>query len=152
MGLFDKLFNAPSEPTTYAPTTEMEAWLGIMYSCMAADGDVSQPEINRMANMIVYKQHFKLQDFKTHYMAVMVVHKRIGGKSMIDACAPHVSADYRETLLAIVCELILADGVIDKEEKVLAEYITEKLEIPSENAMKIVEVMLIKNKGNKVFK
>jgi uncharacterized tellurite resistance protein B-like protein len=152
MGLFDKLFNTPSEPTSYSPVTEMEAWLGIMHSCMAADGDVSQPEINRMANMIVYKQHFKLQDFKTQYTTAVIVHKRIGGKAMIDACAPHVSADYRETLLAIVCELILADGVIDKEEKVLAEYITEKLEIPSENAMKIVEVMLIKNKGNKVFK
>jgi len=152
MGLFDKLFSTPSQPTSYAPTSEMEAWLGIMHSCMAADGDVSEAEISRMANLIVYKQHFKLQDFRTQYTAVVVVHKRVGGKAMIDACAPHVSADYRETLLAIVCELILADGVIDKEEKELAEYITEKLGISAENAMKIVEVMLIKNKGNKVLK
>ena len=152
MGLFDKLFSAPSQPTAYVPSNEMEAWLGIMHSCMAADGDVSEAEISRMANLIVYKQQFKLQDFKTQYSAVLNMHKRVGGKAMIDACAPHVSADYRETLLAIVCELILADGVIDKEEKELAEYITEKLGISAENAMKIVEVMLIKNKGNKVLK
>jgi uncharacterized tellurite resistance protein B-like protein len=54
-------------------------------------------------------------------------------------------------LFALVIELLLADGFLGEKEKEILEYLTDLLKIESELAQKIVEVMLIKNKGNVII-
>jgi len=54
-------------------------------------------------------------------------------------------------VLALAAELILSDGIITVEEKELLEYLTLKLGIEEALASKIIEVMLIKNKDNRIL-
>ena len=57
---------------------------------------------------------------------------------------PH---DLRETAFAVAVDLIFADGNVEKAEKELIENIKEAINIPDDLAIKIVEVMAIKNRG-----
>jgi hypothetical protein len=51
----------------------------------------------------------------------------------------------------LVAELVLSDGIITESERVLLEYITSKLNLDEALATKIIEVILIKNKDNRIL-
>ena len=53
--------------------------------------------------------------------------------------------------ICLVMELLLADGHLGDKEKEIAEYLTSLLELDISVATSIVEVMLIKNKGNVIL-
>jgi hypothetical protein len=55
--------------------------------------------------------------------------------------------ELRDTAFANACDLLLADGGIEDEEKEFLDSLQRKLEIPGDQAISIVEVMVIKNKG-----
>jgi uncharacterized tellurite resistance protein B-like protein len=152
MGLFDKLFNSNPSTVTYSPKSEQEAWVAIMYACIAADGDVSEAETDKMIQFLVYKSMFKgdniIEDF---YKPAMIAQKQIGSKLVIDSSTSLITDDDKPTLFALVMELLLADGILGDQEQEIVEYLSESLKLESTFAHKIVEVMLIKNKGNVVI-
>jgi len=81
----------------------------------------------------------------------MTAQKRIGSKVIIDSSVSLVSEEGKPTLVALVMELLLADGILGDQEQEVAEYLSESLRWESTLAHRIVEVMLIKNKGNVVI-
>lgn len=154
MGIFDKLFNSNLSTSTvsYSPKNEQEAWVAIMYSCMATDGDVSEIEINKLANFLVFKTMFKGHNIvEDLYKPAMHTQKQIGSKEVIDSSVSSITDGNKPTLFALVMEILLADGVLGPEEQEIAEYLTNALNLNLEMAQKIVEVMLIKNQGNIVI-
>lgn len=62
-----------------------------------------------------------------------------------------ISEQNKATLFALVMELLLADGILESKEKEIIEYLSTALNLQSDIAQKIVEVMLIKNYGNIVI-
>ena len=55
--------------------------------------------------------------------------------------------DLTETAFAIATDIVLADGEVTEEEQKLLNDLFQLLEIPEETAIKIIDVMLIKNQG-----
>jgi hypothetical protein len=53
----------------------------------------------------------------------------------------------RESVFAVATDLILVDGVVSLEEKEFLNDLYQALNLDSEVATQIVEVMLIKNRG-----
>ncbi|MBC7966318.1 MAG: hypothetical protein H7Z17_10390 [Fuerstia sp.] len=53
----------------------------------------------------------------------------------------------RETAFANAVDIVLADGVVEQDEKDFMELVRTKLRIPKEQALEIVSVMVAKNKG-----
>jgi uncharacterized tellurite resistance protein B-like protein len=154
MGLFDKLFNSNSASTAvaYTPKNEQEAWVAIMYSCMATDGDVSEIEVDKLVNFLVFKTMFKGHNvIEDLYKPAMRAQKQIGSKEVIDRSVSSIKEESKPTLFALVMEILLADGILGSDEQEIAEYLTNALSLNQEIAQKIVEVMLIKNQGNIVL-
>lgn len=152
MGLFDKLFNANSYAKNgYTPKSEHEAWVAILYSCIAVDGDTSDAENDALVRLLVFKERFDDVDIVAMYKTAMEVKRQTGPQYIIDQCAPYIQADDRPTVLALATELVLADGFITSEEQELLEYVATKLNVDIQVATNIIEVILIKNKGNRVF-
>lgn len=152
MGLFDKLFNSNPSTVTYSPKNEQEAWVAIMYACIAADGDVSEAETDKMIQFFVFKTMFTGHDIiEDLYKPALTAQKQIGSKVVIDSSTSLISEDGKPTLFALVMELLLADGILGDQEQEIAEYLSESLQLESTLARNIVEVMLIKNKGNVVI-
>ena len=154
MGLFDNLFsskNLAQQSLAYRPGSEQEAWVAILCACMSVDGDFSDIEINDMARMLVFKNKFQDVDIASHFKLATQAKMRVGFFSLVESSAPMVSEDDRPTLLAVATDLVLSDGVLTDKEKELIEFLAKQLNIEEQTAMKIIEVILLKNKDNRVL-
>jgi hypothetical protein len=149
MGLFDKIFG--SSKTTYTPQNKQEAIFAVMYACMATDGEVSQVEIDVLCRLLVYKQDFAGHDIPAYHRVVAPIHIEVGSKVIIDSSVSVIPAEDKPTLFAMVMELLLADGVLGPNEQEIAAYLAEKLPLDLGLTQKIVDVILIKNKGNVIL-
>jgi hypothetical protein len=53
----------------------------------------------------------------------------------------------KTTAFANACDIVLADGVVEDDEKEFLDKLQNQLDIPSDEAVNIVQVMIVKNKG-----
>lgn len=152
MGLFDQFIKQPeTQDITYKPLSDYEAWIGILYACMSSDGVVSDVEIDSLSRMIVHKQKFVGIDISPLFDSVAEAKFKIGGIGLVEACAELVHDKDKETLFSMAIEIVLADGILDKDEEKVIELIANRMRIDSEMVAKIVQVMLIRNRGNVVI-
>lgn len=154
MGIFDNLFsskNIAPQSLSYQPRSEQEAWVAILYACMSVDGDVSDVEIDAMVRLLVFKNKFQDVDIVSHYKSAAQARMKVGFFSLVESSAAMVSQEDRPTLLALATDLVLSDGIITDKEKELVEFLAKQLNIDEPLAMKIIEVILLKNKDNRLL-
>lgn len=152
MGLFDKFVKKSEvKDITYKPLSDLEAWIGILYACMSSDGEVSDVEIDSLSRMIIHKQKFSGIDISPLYNAVADAKLKIGGIGLVEACSEFVNEGDKDTLFSMAIEIVLADGIIKKDEEKVIELIADRMKIDMELVEKIIQVMLIRNKGNVVI-
>lgn len=154
MGLFDSLFSSKQSTTvnnSYSPLSDYEAWVAVLYAAMSSDGDVSDIEIDVMARSLLYKNKFNGIDIVPLYKTVMIARQQYSTAHIIEQAAPLINEQEKATLLALAAELVLSDGLLQEKEKEVLEFITEKLSIDDALAARIIEVILIKNKDNRVL-
>lgn len=148
MGLFDNLFGG-SGPS-HKDLTKQEAFAGILLAAAAADGHIAQEEAQglwtTLERMKLY-QNYTPEKFNNLMNTLLKILKRDGVDKLCDRCIPSLPDALRETAFANVCDLVLADGVVEDEEKELVEKLQHKLDIPGDRALDIVQVMVIKNRG-----
>lgn len=150
MGLFDQ-FIKTTKDIIYKPHSDLEAWIGILYACMSSDGVVSDVEIDSLSRMIVHKQKFSGIDISPLYDSVSEAKLKIGGIGLVEACAEFINEGDKDTLFSMAIEIVLADGILDKDEEKIIEIIADRMRIDTGLVEKIIQVMLIRNKGNIVI-
>ncbi|WP_033956992.1 TerB family tellurite resistance protein [Psychroserpens jangbogonensis] len=149
MGLFDKFVKTPEiKDLIYKPLSDFEAWIGILYACMSSDGEVSDVEIDSLSRMIVLKQKFSGIDISPLYNSVSEAKLKIGGIGLVEACSEFVNENDKDTLFSMAVEIVLADGILNKDEEKVIELIADRMKIDMELVEKIIQVMLIRNRGN----
>jgi uncharacterized tellurite resistance protein B-like protein len=153
MGLFDKVFSSSASKQTegYTPLSDYEAWVAVLYAAISVDGEVSDVEIDFFCRLLVFKNKFAEIDILPFYKNAMNAKSRFGAQHLIDSSATVIKEEDRPTVLALAAELALSDGLITEQEKNLLEYIARKLAIDEQIATRIVEVILIKNKDNRIL-
>jgi hypothetical protein len=152
MGLFDKFSVASSNTVVaYAPASEQEAWLAIMYACIAADGQVAEVESSKLCELVVFKSFFNGFQVIELYKKAAFAHKDHGSKHLIDSSAGLIKEENKPTLFALIMELLLSDGIMGTAEKEIVEYLSSAMKLDESLSEKIVEVMMIKNKGNTII-
>ncbi len=153
MGLFDKFMNtnATAESVSYKPDSEQEAWVSIIYACMAIDEIVSDSELDKLAVLMTYKTQLRGYPLSEFYKKAMDIHAKIGSKKLIDASVGHIKLENKPVLFVMCIEILLSDSHLSVDEKQIIEYLCKALQIEVSLADKIVEVMLIRNFGNLVI-
>lgn len=73
--------------------------------------------------------------------------QRHGARPIIEAAKNALSPELRETAFAIAADIALSDGYLDESEKNYLIQLYEGLNISERLAKKIIEVILIKNRG-----
>jgi hypothetical protein len=59
MGIFDRFRKAIQREYEYAPNDEKEAWVGLLYACIIADGEIMKVEENSLSLMLITKKKFE---------------------------------------------------------------------------------------------
>ena len=128
--------------------SELEAWVGILYSCISADNLITDSETATLSRVLHSKQKFIGIDIAPLYRKAFNIRAELGQLKYISACSEWIKEEDRETVFALALEVLLADGTLEKEEKNVIEVLSNQLKIEKEMTSKIIEVIFLKNKGN----
>lgn len=145
MGFFENENNTQQNPVT----SELEAWVGILYSCISADHQITDSETTALSRLLHSKEKFIGIDIVPLYAKSFHLRTELGQLKYISACCELIKAEDKETVFALALEVLLADGTLEKEEKNLIEVLSNRLKIDTGLASKIIEVIFLKNKGNR---
>lgn len=146
MGLFDKVFGGNQPPKM----TPQEAFVGVIMSAVAADGTISQEEalsvMTVLSRMKLY-QGTNQNQMKSMLDRTVNTLKSQGPAPLIAAAKETLPADMRDTAFAVAADLVLADGVVADTEKKFLEDMQKAMGVADDVALKITEVLVIKNRG-----
>lgn len=148
MGLFDKIMGGKSSED--AAFSKQEAFASIMLATVAADGNVSDEEVDGFYAVINRMRLFKAQSVAEHKAMIDKLQgllNRKGPDVLMKKGIESLPAELRETAFAVAADFVFADGSVEAEEKDLIARLQAGLSVSDETAMKIVEVMEIKNRG-----
>ena len=148
MGLFDQLTGMrQSTSTCFNPA---EAFAAIALIAIASDGHFSEEEIDLINTSLRRMQLFKSYPgdvLKRMYDKLFGILRRDGATVLLNLAKSSLPTELREPAFAIATDLILVDGTVTPEEEAFLNDLCNALEISQAIALKIIEVMLIKNRG-----
>lgn len=147
MGLFDRLTAGESAD---APFNRQEGFAAIMLAVVAADGDISDEEVQDFVTRVSRMKLFGGQpsaDFNQMVEKLFRVLRKSGPLELIKRGAPALIPELRETAFAVTVDMIFADGVVEDDEKALVERLQGELDIADALAAQILDVMIIKHRG-----
>jgi tellurite resistance protein len=148
MGLFEKVF--AKEPQAPVMLNKQECFLAIALAISAADGHISQSEVE---GIVAYLRRMRMFESTNGNQMVSMFDKlvgiirRQGVESLVQLAREGLPTELRETAFACAVDIAFADGVVDDSEKKLIDELQKILEVPENIALTIVQVMMIKNRG-----
>ena len=130
-------------------TEEQEAAVAILFAAVMAGGkSLTQSQIELLSRMLVLSSKFNsssLNDLTVKALSLQAVH---GSKALIEHSAPLISENFSETLFAMCCEIITADGKIDDDESEVLGMIALYLGMSIENMKMMLTTYLVRNRWN----
>ncbi|MBC7966317.1 MAG: tellurite resistance TerB family protein [Fuerstia sp.] len=147
MDLFDEAFGAFADKHKMGPH---EGVAGVLLCASACDGHIADEEVQSLltalGRMKLY-QRTTPQQFNSMMDRLLGLLKRGGPEKMLDELAPVVPPELNECVFANACNIVLADGVVEADEREFLGNLMNKLELDKDRCLKIIKVMVIKNKG-----
>jgi tellurite resistance protein len=147
MGLFDKVL---SNHTVKEALNPAEAFAAITLSAIASDGYLSDEESRgislALSRMKMYRS-YPNDVMQRMFDKLLGILRREGMNSLFDSAKDSLPYELRESAFAVATDLILADGVVADEEQEFLNDLYQALSLDAEVATRIVEVMMIKNRG-----
>ncbi len=151
MGLLDQVFGVKSEAKI--AMNSAEAFAAICLVAIPSDGYLSASEETEMKLRLSRMRLFqdivnssekglqRVQDYLVDRL------KKYGPNEMIACAKTALPPMLAPTAFAVAVDLVFADGTVSGDEKAFIDDLRKILAIPDEMALKIVEVMTIKNQG-----
>ncbi|GAA4430076.1 tellurite resistance TerB family protein [Bremerella cremea] len=148
MSLFDDVLDDSSfAPEQFGP---QEGFAGTLLAASACDGHIADEEVGTLVTtlgrMKMY-QNVPPHKFNSMMDRLLGILKRGGPEKLIASAIPAVPPELRETVFANCCDIVLADGVVEADEKEFIDDLMIKLELDNTRAKTIVQVMVFKNQG-----
>lgn len=147
MGLFDSLFGGMESSKKLTP---QESFAGILLAASACDGHISDEEASTLMTAVGRMKLFSQvngKQFSQIMDKLLGILKKKGHDALIEGCCASLPKELANAAFANACNIVLADGVVDQDEKEFIEKLRGALELEGGTAKMIAQVMVIKNKG-----
>ncbi|HET6405167.1 MAG TPA: tellurite resistance TerB family protein [Candidatus Thermoplasmatota archaeon] len=145
MGLFDKVLGGSTDKLS-----EAEGMAGIALAAIASDGMITEEEAaglgTTLSRMKLYSG-MSNRDINKVFEKLIKLARSEGVDKLLDLSSVAIRAELKQTAFAVAADLLMADGHVAPEEKKFLEKIQRSLAVDDEVALKIVEVVAIKNRG-----
>ncbi|HEV7334061.1 MAG TPA: hypothetical protein VGN63_23705 [Flavisolibacter sp.] len=129
--------------------TEQEAAAAMLFSCvMYKHKNLMQSQVDQLSRIVVLCSRFKGTDLNQLTIKAISLQAQYDTKAMIEQSAPLIGEDFRETLFAMICEVITFRGNIDEKESEVLGMVALYLNIPVERMRILLTAFLIRNKWN----
>src|SRR5262245_18266843 len=116
MGLLDEEFDLPMSKGL----SMQEAFAGVFLGATDSDDHISEEEIRGLCTILArMKLYDNWTDEKMNHILnrMLGMIKREGVEKVLQRCAGSLPEELHKTAFANACDLILADGVVEEEEK-----------------------------------
>ena len=128
---------------------EQEAAVAILFAAvMANDKTMTQAQIEQLSRMLVLSSKFKSSSLNELTIKALSLQATHGSRPLIEYSAPLISEEFKETLFAMCCEIITADGRIDENESEILAMVALYLGMSIENMKMMLTTYLIRNRWN----
>lgn len=147
MGLFDSLFGGMEAATKLTP---QESFAGILMAASACDGHFADDEIQGLVTTLGRMKLFSRFTDKQYSQTLQRVHsifRKKGVDTLVDSCVEGLPNELRETAFANACDIVLADGTVESEERQFMDSLYRKLRLDPKMATEIASIIAVKNKG-----
>lgn len=145
MGLFDKVLGSSTDKLT-----EAEGMAGIALAAIASDGMITEEEAaglgTSLSRMKLYAG-MSNRDINKLFERLIKVARAEGVDKLLEMSSAAVRTELKQTAFALAADLLMADGHVAPEEKKFLEKIQKNLGVNDDIALKIVDVIAIKNRG-----
>jgi tellurite resistance protein len=148
MGLFDKVPRARQQNEIILGPAE--AFAAIALIAVGADGYAADTEVQSVMTSLSRMQLFRSYPgdvIRKMFDRLLGIIQRQGSETLMATAITALPHELQETAFAITTDIVLADGEVTEEEEEFLNQLYRALEIPEETAVKIIDVMLIKNQG-----
>lgn len=127
--------------------TVAEAFLCLLLSAVSADGVFAREEQEEVKALLMRSRALKTMDQAALAQANAVIQKRLAErKNGLEEACTALPSDMRMTAFTHCVDIILSDGSLVPAEADYLNRISAMLELRPEDAKRIMEVMLIKNR------
>lgn len=150
MGLFDGIFGGSGSEKRSKGLSKQEAFAGILLGAAASDGHIADEEAQGLWTITRRMRMFEGWNddrFGRMMNKLVGVLRKKGLRTLLHSCAEALPDQLHGTAFASSVDIVLADGVVEDEEKDFLNDLQKILDISGDEALTIVEVMIIKNKG-----
>lgn len=128
---------------------EQEAAVAILFSCaMYKNHNLSQAQIDQLSRMLVLSAKFKSNNLNDLTIKALSLQSKQDSQAIMEQAAPLISEDFRETLFAMVCEVVTSEGTIDESKSEILGMAALYLKLPVERMKMMVTTYLVRNKWN----
>lgn len=147
MGIFNKVFG--KDVSEKIALNSAEAFAAIALVAIASDGYLSESEEAEMKMRLGRMQLFKssMDSFERMKDYLVAALKKHGPNELIQCAKASLPPTLAPTAFTIAVDLVFSDGTVSSEEQSFVDDLRRILAIPDEMALKIVEIMTIKNQG-----
>ena len=148
MGVFDKVMQERHPAPESVTLTPRQAFAAIVVGGLNADGRVAPEEsvrVNEIFNSARLFRHPSAEPVQAILDRVVELFRVHGTEAVVALAAKALPAELRAPAFTVAVDLVLADGEASVEERKFIDALQELLQIPDEDAIKIVDVIIVKN-------
>ncbi|MGN6163532.1 MAG: hypothetical protein ACTHOF_03240 [Flavisolibacter sp.] len=128
---------------------EQEAAIAILFSSAMQHGQtISEQQIEHLSRAVVLCSKFRGYELNDLTRKAISLQATYQSQEIVEHCAAYISSDFRETLFAMVSEVVLLDGEISDEKTKTFAMLALYLDIDMERMKMILATYLIRNKWN----
>ena len=98
-------------------STEQEAAVAILFGCLQHSGKpIQNRQVEHLSRMLLLNQKFVHHDLQPLAEKALPLLKSFGSRTVIEHSAPFITESFKETLFAMVCEIMTGDGELNEQE------------------------------------
>lgn len=148
MGIFEKVMQERHPLSESVTLTPRQAFAAIVLGAFTANGRAASEESLRVNEIFNSTRLFRQPSAEPVQAVVDRVLQLFGANGtdpIVALAATALPAQLRAPAFAIAVDLVLADGQASVDERKFIDGLQGLLQIPDEEAMKIVDVIIVKN-------
>lgn len=131
---------------------EQEASVAIILSCMIGQQKqhVIDAQFHQLSRMLLLSAKFQGHSLEPLVKKAMPLLAAYGNKNVIEYSASFITDNFRETLFAMICELLTADGELTAAESEIVATAALHLGISIELMRVMITTFLMRNRWNRL--
>jgi hypothetical protein len=128
---------------------EQEAAVAILFGCLRHSGKpVYNHHLEHLSRMLLLNEKFGHIDLQPMAEKAIILLKAYGSRTVIEHSAPLITESFRETLFAMVCELMTGDGELTEMESEIVGLTALYLGVSIELMRIMLTTFIIRNRWN----